>query len=114
ALQSPLGAQDRIKSMPGYAQYERMSREIPASVTLGSISPQWQDDSSSFEYVFDGKRYSFDIATRKATAIGDAPQGAGFGGGRHGGGRPPAAAQQGRGRGGDAPAPARGRQFDSA
>jgi len=111
ALQSPLAAQDRLKSMPGYAQYERMSREIPGSATLGAISPQWKDDGSSFEYVFDGKRYTFDIATRKATVIGDAPEGAGSG--RGGRARPPAAGQGGRGRGG-IPQPARGRQFEAA
>jgi hypothetical protein len=25
----PLGAQDRLKTMPGYAQYQKMAREIP-------------------------------------------------------------------------------------
>src|SRR4029079_9939025 len=88
----------------------RMSREIPGSVTLGSISPDWKDDGSSFEYVFDRKRYVFDIATEKASVIGDAPEGAGRGGR---GGRPTVTAQRGRGRGGDAQ-PARGRQFDTA
>ena len=80
AFQSPIRAQDRLKSMPGYEQYERMSREIPASVTLGSIVPQWSDDGSSFEYVFAGKRYNFDLASKKATVIGDAPAGTGRGG----------------------------------
>jgi dipeptidyl-peptidase-4 len=106
ALQSPLGAQDRLKSMPGYAQYQKMSREIPASVVSGSIAADWSDDSSSFEYVFSGKRYRFDVATKQATAIGDAPQGRGGRGGQFAGG------QRGRGRGGQAPA--RGRQFDTA
>ena len=108
ALQSPLGAQDRLKSMPGYEQYQRMSREIPASVTLGSITPLWSDDGSSFEYVFGGKRYTFGVASKRATVIGDAPRGGGPGrGGQVAGG------QRGRGRG-DAQAPARGRQFDTA
>ena len=27
-----LGAQDRLRSMPGYARYEKMSREIPSAL----------------------------------------------------------------------------------
>jgi dipeptidyl-peptidase 4 len=99
-LSVPLGAQDRLKSMPGYDQYQRMSREIPGSVKLGSIAAQWKEDASSFEYTWDGRRYRYDIATKQAAVIGDAPAaGGGFGG---------------RGRGGQAAQPARGRQFDSA
>ncbi len=42
-LRVPLGAQDRLKAMPGYDQYQKMSREIPGSVKLGSINAQWKD-----------------------------------------------------------------------
>src|SRR5215204_7095820 len=91
----PLAAQDRLKTMPGYEQFQKMSREIPGSVKLGSLQVQWKEDSSSFEYAWDGKRYRYDAATKQATVIGDAPAGAG---------------QAGRGRGGQAGAPARGRQ----
>ena len=94
---SPLSAQDRLKSMPGYEQFQKTSREIPGSVKLGSLTVQWKEDGSSFEYTWDAKRYSFDVATKQATVIGDAP-----------------AAGGGRGRGGQAGQPARGRQFDSA
>jgi dipeptidyl-peptidase-4 len=101
-LWTPLIGQDRLKTMPGYDQYQKMSREIPGSVKLGSINAQWKDDSSSFEYAWDGKRYRYDVATRQATLIGEAPAAAGAPGG-------------GRGRGGQGGnAPARGRQFDSA
>src|SRR5262249_53814857 len=31
-------AQDRLKGMPGHDQYQRMSTEIPRSVTLGTLS----------------------------------------------------------------------------
>ena len=98
-LWTPLGAQDRLKSMPGYDQFQKMSREIPGSVKLGSLTPQWKEDGSSFEYTWDGKRYRFDVAAKTASVIGDAP--ATMAGG-------------GRGRGGQGGAPARGRQFDSA
>ena len=98
---APLRAQDRLKSMPGYDQYQKNSREIPGSVKLGSISAQWKDDGSSFEYAWDGKRYRYEIAAHQATVVGDAPTGAAAGAG-------------GRGRGGQAGQPARGRQFDFA
>src|SRR6266508_597542 len=86
-LWTPLGAQDRIKSMPGYDQYQKMSREIPGSVKLGSIAAQWKEDASSFEYTWDGKRYRYDIATKQAAVIGDAPAAApgGLGGRGRGG-----------------------------
>ena len=99
ALWAPAHAQDRLKAMPGFEQFQKMSREIPGSVKLGSLAVQWTDDGSSFEYAWDGKRYRYDVASRQTTAIGDAAQGAFPGGGR--------------GRGGGQGAPARGRQFES-
>ncbi|HYT66534.1 MAG TPA: DPP IV N-terminal domain-containing protein [Vicinamibacterales bacterium] len=95
---TPLSAQDRLKSMPGYEQFQKMSREIPGSVKLGALAAQWKEDGSSFEYSWDGKRYRYDVASKQASVIGDAPQDPGAGG---------------RGRGGQG-GPARGRQFDSA
>jgi dipeptidyl-peptidase-4 len=94
----PLSAQDRLKTMPGYDQYQKMAREIPGSVKLGALNVRWKDDGSSFEYAWDGKRYVYDLATRQATVAADAAGGIGGGrGGRGGGG-----------------APERGRQFDTA
>ena len=107
-LWAPVGAQDRLRAMPGYEQHQKMSREIPGSVKLGSLTVQWQPDGTSFQYAFDGKQYRYDIASKQAVVIGDAPE-AGGRGGRGGQG----VAGGGRGRGGQG-APARGRQFDSA
>src|SRR5262245_52017419 len=98
ALSVSLAAQDRLKSMPGYDQYQKMAREIPGSVKLGALTVRWKDDGSSFEYAWNGKRYVYDVATKQAKESGDAP--AAIGGGRGG-----------RGGGGG---PERGRQFDSA
>ncbi len=92
----PLLAQDRLKVMPGYEQYQKMAREIPGSVKLGALSVRWKEDGSSFDYAWNGKRYTFDIAANKASEAGEAA-----GGGRGG-------------RGGGGAAPERGRQFDSA
>jgi len=105
ALPAGLAAQDRLKTMPGYDQYQKVSGQIQGSVKLGTITPIWGDDGRAFEYQLDGKWFRFDLATRKATEI-TAPS--------------PAAARQaaaglgGRGGRGGGGQPARGRQFESA
>jgi dipeptidyl-peptidase-4 len=89
------GAQDRLKRMPGYEQYQKVAREIPGAVKLGVVQGAWADSGRAFEYALDGKRYRFDVATRAIMPLaGAAPAPAGF-----------------RGRTGG---PERGRQFDSA
>ena len=85
--------------MPGYERFEKMSREIPGSVKLGALAVRWKDDGSSFEYVWDGRHYRYDIAGKKATDIGVAADQFG---------------ERGRGGRGAGAQPERGRQFDSA
>ncbi len=63
---SPLTAQDRLKTMPGYAQYQKMRGEIPGSVKLGALQVRWLDGGKAFEYQRDGKRFRYDIATQQA------------------------------------------------
>ena len=92
-------AQDRLKTMPGYDQYQKMSKEIPGSVKLGTLTVKWQDDGKSLDYYKDGKTYRFDIATGATTEAGTAPADAE--GGRMGGRR-------------RAGGPERGRQYSSA
>ena len=60
------GAQDRLKTMPGYEQYQKMSGEIPGSVKLGALTVTWKDGGKAFEYRKDGKLYRYDMATRSA------------------------------------------------
>lgn len=91
-------SQDRLKTMPGYDRYEKMSKEIPGSVKGGSLTVKWQDGGKSFNYYQDGKSYHYDIATKTATEAGSAPADA------------EAATGGGRRRGG----PERGRQFGAA
>lgn len=68
------GAQDRLKAMPGYDQYRKMSREIPGSVKMGTLSVSWLDGGKAFEFRKDGKRFRYDIAEKKATEqAGSAP-----------------------------------------
>ncbi len=101
-------AQDRLKTMPGYERYLRMSREITNAYKSGSLSVNWKDEGKALEYQKEGKRYRYDIATRKISQAGPAsaqPSGQGSDTGR----------RRGRGETRDqAPRPARGRQFTSA
>src|SRR5215471_676507 len=102
---APLGAQDRLSSMPGYDQFSKMSPQIQGSWTSGAIVGTWAADGRSFTYTTAGKSYQFDLTTLKATETGAAPGGdvAGRGAGR-GGGRqavpPTGAPPPGRGRSG--------------
>jgi len=83
-------AQDRLKTMPEYEQYQRMSQEIPGSVKMGAVSVTWKDGGQAFEYRHEGKIHRYDIAAGKVAVVGeakDAPEGRGFfGRGRRGGG----------------------------
>jgi dipeptidyl-peptidase-4 len=97
-LEVQTAAQNRLKSMPGYARYQELAPQIPGSFKSGAVAPAWSADAISFEYTFDGKRYRYDVATRQATALGDAAEPAGRGG------------RGGRGQG----APERGRQYATA
>jgi dipeptidyl-peptidase-4 len=84
-----LEAQDRLRQMPGYERYAAMAPKLTGAIKSGAIQPQWAEDGKSFDFTRDGKRWRFDIATRKVT---EAPA--------------PTAANPGRRAGG----PARGRQ----
>ncbi len=96
-LQIDTAAQDRLRSMAGYAQYQKIAPQIAGAVKSGAVNPAWGADGKSFEYTFDGKRYRYDVAARQATPLGEAADPAGRGRG-------------GRGQG----APERGRQYASA
>ena len=98
ALEADPAAQDRLKSMPGYARYQELAPQIPGALKTGAIAPAWSADGASFEYTLDGKRYRYDVAARQATVLGEAADAAGRGG------------RGGRGQG----APERGRQYASA
>ncbi len=68
-------AQDRLKSMPGYEQFTRMSKEIPGSVSLGIVNVAWKDDGKAFEFRKAGKLVRYDIATKELKEVGEAKGG---------------------------------------
>jgi len=91
-LTSP--AQDRLKTMPGYDRFQKMSTEIPGSVKPGTLSVKWKDAGNSFDYYKEGRAYHYDIATRTVTEIGTAP--ADSDSERMGGRRRPSGVERGR------------------
>jgi dipeptidyl-peptidase-4 len=108
-------AQDRLKTMPGYEQAQRLARESGTAVRGGNLAVTWTD-ANTFEYTRDGKRYRFDVATRTASEISQ-PGEAGRSGGSGGSGRSGrSGGSGGSGRSGRSGAtePERGRQYESA
>ena len=101
ALHTSTAAQDRLRQMPGYEQYTRMAAQMPGAVKLGTVVPEWKADGSSFEYALDGKLYRFDVASKHATVVGDAPA-------------TTRVVRDRRGRTTGQGEPARGRQFETA
>jgi dipeptidyl-peptidase 4 len=89
-------AQDRLQTMPGYAQAQKMSQESRDAVKSGALTVSWTD-AKAFEYTRDGKRYRYDVTTKTAAETAGPP-----------------VPETGRGRGGRGGGPERGRQFDSA
>ncbi|MFO0846426.1 MAG: DPP IV N-terminal domain-containing protein [Gemmataceae bacterium] len=75
ALPGP--AQDRLKSMPGYEQYRKMSTAIPGSVKSGAVAVSWKDGGKALEYSRDGTAYRYGIADGKEEAVGKGKEGAG-------------------------------------
>jgi dipeptidyl-peptidase 4 len=88
------GAQDRLKAMPGYDQYQRMSREIPTVLKSGALDVNWRD-ARTLEYSRDGKQYRYDLGSRSVAEV-------------------PAAAGSSAPGVGTRGAPERGRQFGAA
>jgi dipeptidyl-peptidase-4 len=63
-----VGAQDRLKSIPGYERAQRFARDAGLGVRGGALAVSWSDDSRAFEFTRDGKRYRFDIESRAVSA----------------------------------------------
>ena len=57
-------AQDRLKTMPGYDQYQKMATQIQGSVRPGILQVKWLDSGKAFEFRRDGKTFRYDVTTR--------------------------------------------------
>lgn len=88
-------AQDRLKTMPGFEQYQEKGKEAGDAVRSGALSVIWADNGAALTFQRDNVVYRYDVAKRTTTEVGPAP-----------------AASEDRGpRGQDAPE--RGRQVES-
>jgi dipeptidyl-peptidase-4 len=67
------GAQDRLKTYPGYEQYAKVSEQVRGSIKPGTVKATWKDGGKAFEFARDGKMFRFDIGRKKLTEIGTAP-----------------------------------------
>ncbi len=72
----PVYAQDRLKSMPGYDRYMQMLPKIQGAIKSGAVTAQWADDGKSFDFVRDGKRLRFNLATKQVGDAADSAAGA--------------------------------------
>jgi len=70
----PAAGQSRIAGMPGHDRYQEMAPLIGQSMVSGALSVDWAEDGATFDYVFDGKLYRFDVRTREATLLGEPPE----------------------------------------
>ncbi|HQR06397.1 MAG TPA: DPP IV N-terminal domain-containing protein [Gemmatales bacterium] len=66
--QSAVG-QDRLKTMPGYEQYQKMSSQIGGSVKRGTVIASWKEGGKAFEYSKDDKRFRVDVESGKEEEV---------------------------------------------
>jgi dipeptidyl-peptidase-4 len=88
-------AQDRLPFMPGYDRYQEMAPQMRGAMVSGALNVTWADDSRTFDYVWQGRPYRYDVAQRRADLLPEEPASPEGRSGRRGG-------------------PARGRQYTSA
>jgi len=69
-------AQDRLKSMPGYDRFQKMSRQIGGSVKTGTTSSKWFDGGKGLEWRdAKGTRLRYDFSEKKTIEVPkDAPE----------------------------------------
>ena len=67
-------AQDRLRTMPGFDRYQRIGLQIEGAVEGGALAARWQPDSRTFEFVREGKRYRYHVASKRLRQIGSAEE----------------------------------------
>ena len=50
AVPAVLVAQDRLKTMPGYLDYQRMAPQIQTAMVSGALAATWVDDGRAIQY----------------------------------------------------------------
>lgn len=65
-------AQDKLKNMPGYEQYQKVAPQINSSVKSGALNAEWNDEGTAFEYSKEGLRYSYDVKSKTSKELGKA------------------------------------------
>ncbi len=61
-------AQDKLKKMPGYEQYQKMAPKLFSSVKRAPTSVVWAKDGKTFTYVEDGMQHTYDVRKKKVVA----------------------------------------------
>ncbi|NVK52125.1 MAG: DPP IV N-terminal domain-containing protein [Flavobacteriaceae bacterium] len=63
-----VSAQDKLKRMPGYKQFAKMSPKLYSSIKRAPTSVTWAKDGKSFTYVKDGLEHTFDVRKKKVVS----------------------------------------------
>ena len=63
-----ISAQDKLKQMPGYAQYKKMAPKLFSAVKRAPTSATWAKDSKTFTYVENGMEHTYDVRKKKVVA----------------------------------------------
>lgn len=58
-------AQDKLKKMPRYDQYQQMSSQLYSSVKRISPNVNWSADGKTFTYIDDGQLHTYDVGLKK-------------------------------------------------
>jgi dipeptidyl-peptidase-4 len=81
-----LQAQDRLRSMPAFAQYQQANSQLSAAMSgfygSGVSGVVWSADGKAVGYAKGGKNYRYDLTTHKAAEVDQPVKGVAAGGGR--------------------------------
>jgi len=61
-------AQDKLKKMPGYEQYQKMAPKLYSSIKRATTSVDWAKDGKTFTYVENGMQLTYDVRKKKVVA----------------------------------------------